>query len=82
VRETLIEREGPALAAKTTEEMAADQALRQRLGDDAERVLALLASADRAKFAAGPFEPEPERLAEWSHWVESFTGARTTITGR
>lgn len=52
LRDALITAFGPSWSAKTTEEIAADPALPTRLGPEpSARVVAILADADRAKFA-------------------------------
>jgi hypothetical protein len=68
VREALAARFGPSWCAKTTEEIAAEPALAERLGaEPAARLVAFLAEADRAKFAdtadLGP--PEPPSYFAW-----------------
>ncbi|MEW4569749.1 hypothetical protein AB1L88_17945 [Tautonia sp. JC769] len=58
LRDALVNAFGPSWNAKTTEEIGADPALPARLGPEASaRAVAILAEADRAKFAgpsAGP----------------------------
>ncbi|QDV36117.1 hypothetical protein ElP_40300 [Tautonia plasticadhaerens] len=52
IREAIIAHLGPSWAARTTEEIADSPELASRIGPDrAARVVALLAEADRAKFA-------------------------------
>jgi hypothetical protein len=66
LRDALITAFGPSWNAKTTEEIAADPALRARLGPEPSgRVVAILAEADRAKFAAS--SAEPPRAGEEEH---------------
>lgn len=61
-RAALIRLFGPSWRSKTTEEIAADAALGDRLGPDRfEDLIALFLRADRAKFAAdGPSEDDPD----------------------
>jgi hypothetical protein len=82
-RETLAERFGPALLARTTEEIAADSQLREALGDPRfDSLVRLLATADRRKFAtlpgAGVEEVYPEDLSQWETWLSHFPGGRAS----
>src|SRR5262249_5933290 len=84
VRTALAERFGPALRARTTEEIAADRTLAGQLGEESfERLGHFLASADRVKFAA-----EPSEDTAWEGWAREFVaglaaaGARSKITGK
>jgi hypothetical protein len=76
VREALVARFGPSWRAKTTEEIAEDHALAFALGvEDADRLLAFLGEADRAKFAAESGEswvPESYAMGDWESWVATF----------
>lgn len=70
IRAALVQRHGPAWAAKTTEEIAAEPAMADWLGPErAAAVNRLLAQADLAKFAArdGTFDASiaPDDLDTW-----------------
>jgi hypothetical protein len=82
-RETLAERFGPALLARTTEEIAADPQLRETLGEPRfDSLVRLLATADRRKFAtmpgAGAEDVYPEDLSQWETWLSSLPEARAS----
>jgi len=69
VRGALIEAFGPGWGSKTTEEIAADPGLSERLDPDrAEGLLAFLRLADRAKFAGD----EPAGADEALAWADAF----------
>lgn len=77
VRGALITRFGPALRARTTEEIAADPEMREFLGDERlDLLIRLLAEADHWKFATRP-ENGRERsvladLPAWDAWRGSL----------
>jgi hypothetical protein len=84
VRQALVARFGPSWGAKTTEEIAAEPGLADRLGPErAEGLVRFLREADRAKFAgetAATFQGP-----EWNDWVSAFVaeaGATSRIKGR
>jgi hypothetical protein len=89
VRAALAARFGPSWRARTTEEIAADPALAERVGtDQAARLVAFLREADRAKFAGeadlGPPEP-PAAFAWLDELLAAFgteAGARSRINGK
>ncbi|WP_152053413.1 hypothetical protein [Tautonia marina] len=65
LRDALITAFGPNWSAKTTEEIAADPALLTRLGPErSARVVAILADADRAKFAGSSSDERSEAPPE------------------
>jgi hypothetical protein len=77
VRGTLITRFGPAMRARTTEEIAADPQVKDVLG--AERLdplIRLLAEADRWKFANQPGNGREQSLltdlSGWNAWHEAL----------
>jgi hypothetical protein len=77
VREALASRFGPALRARTTEEIAADPQVREVIGETQVRTLTqFLATADRWKFAPPPQNGQEEDLREvlstWEAWHKSF----------
>ncbi len=87
VRVALIGAFGPSWKSKTTEEIAAEPAVGDRLGPDrAARLGEFLAEADRAKFAG----QEPGGVEGWEAWAASFAeglaagaaGARSRINGK
>ncbi len=84
VRDTLVAGFGPSWAAKTTEEIAAEPDLTERLGPErAEQLVRFLRQADRVRFA-GESEAAPYGL-EWGDWVEAFVaeaGAMSRTRGR
>lgn len=66
VRGALIAAFGPAWGSKTTEEIAAEPGLADRLGPErADGLVAFLRLADRAKFA-GDESPPDEEAASWA----------------
>jgi hypothetical protein len=87
-RESLATRFGPALRARTTEEISADIEVKNVLGDDQfAALIRLLVTADRWKFAPFPENGQGELLLEelprWTEWfansssqVSSFTRSR------
>jgi hypothetical protein len=77
VREGLADRFGPALRARTTEEIAADAAIREALGEvNLEPLTDLLVAADRWKFASEPGNGREESLLDdlsnWEAWHKTF----------
>jgi hypothetical protein len=73
VRGTLISRFGPAMRARTTEEIAADPQVKESLGADRlGPLIRLLAEADRWKFATLPGNGHEELLLQdlpgWESW--------------
>ncbi len=84
VRSSLIAAFGPAWASKTSEEIAADPTLEDRLEPGTRvRLLAFLEAADHAKFAG----EEPVDIETWEVWAEGFPStirppAAVTPTGR
>jgi hypothetical protein len=70
VRETLATRFGPAIRARTTEELSADPMIKETLGDDQlKSLIRLLSTADLWKFASAPDISGTESiLAELPHW--------------
>ena len=72
VREALAARFGPSLRARTTEEIAADAAIREALGEgNLEPLTRLLITADRWKFASEPGNGrEASLLGDLSDWEE------------
>jgi len=79
VRETLATRFGPSIRARTTEELSADPAVKEALGDDHfESLIRLLATADQWKFASPPGNGQTEslldELSRWSAWEGVFRG--------
>lgn len=77
VREDLAARFGPSLRARTTEEIAADAAIREALGDgNLEPLTHLLITADRWKFASEPGNGWEESLLDdlpnWEAWHKTF----------
>ena len=86
VRESLAARFGPSIRARTTEEIAADEQLRDALGESQfGPLLQLLATADRWKFAspAGNGEDQAllEDLARWDDWHLSFAAGDSEQVG-
>ena len=80
VRETLAIRFGPAILARTTEELSADPVVKEALGDDHfQSLIRLLSTADHWKFASPPANGQSEVLLEelprWSAWERIFRGA-------
>lgn len=74
VRGALGARPGPSWPARTTEEIAADQPLRESLGDEMfESLVAFLLMVDTLKFAPSASSSDAERLAadfaKWSRWA-------------
>jgi hypothetical protein len=81
VRETLIQRFGPSLRARTTEEIAGDQAIKKALGDPQfEDLIRFLATADHWKFAPAPENgdrgPLVDDLARWTAWHQTSLARR------
>ncbi len=76
LRTDLAARLGPALRARTTEELAADPRVAEILGEDLPRLAEILAAGDRLKFACVPVVDLAERLPEWSGWAETTSRAR------
>jgi hypothetical protein len=81
VREDLATRFGPSLRARTTEEIVADSAIREALGDgNLEPLTHLLITADRWKFASEPSNGREESLLEdlsnWEVWHKTFLAER------
>jgi len=79
VRETLATRFGPTIRARTTEELSADQVVKQSLGDERfESLIRLLATADHWKFASpsenGQIGLLLEELPQWLAWQETLLG--------
>jgi hypothetical protein len=77
VREGLAARFGPSLRARTTEEIAADAAIREALGEvNLEPLTHLLIAADRWKFASEPGNGREESLLDdlsnWEEWHKTF----------
>jgi hypothetical protein len=77
VREALAARFGPSLRARTTEEIAADDAIREALGaENLEPLTHLLIAADRWKFASEPGNGREESLlgdlSNWEAWHKIF----------
>ncbi len=73
VRGTLIAKFGPAMRARTTEEIAADPLVREALGEQRlDPLIRLLAEADRWKFATRPGNGREESLLSdlpgWEAW--------------
>jgi hypothetical protein len=82
-RETLAERFGPALRARTTEEIAADPQLREALGEARfDWLVRLLTTADRWKFAESPQDGAEEStwedLSQWEAWLKALPDGRTS----
>ena len=76
VRAALVTRLGPAWAAKTTEEIAAEASLEDQVGPEwAEPLIRFLRETDRVKFAAPPDDPEGLQGDEWDDWVAGFVAA-------
>lgn len=74
LRAVLAARLGPTIRARTTEEIAADPRLADRLdAEDLGRLAAVLGACDRVKFS-GPGADEPYRdlLPEWAQWAGSL----------
>jgi hypothetical protein len=66
VRSAIVVAHGPAWASKTTEELADEPELVERLGADrAARLVELFRVSDRAKFAG----EDPEVVEEWEAWA-------------
>jgi hypothetical protein len=66
VRSAIVAAHGPAWASKTTEELAAEPSLVERLGvDRAGRLVELFRISDRAKFAG----EDPEAVEDWEAWA-------------
>lgn len=66
VRSAIVATHGPAWASKTTEELADEPGLVERLGADrASRLVELFRASDRAKFAG----EDPERVEDWEAWA-------------
>ncbi|WP_165249709.1 hypothetical protein [Paludisphaera soli] len=74
VRKVMAARLGPALRARTTEEIAADPRLAERLdAEDLGRLVAILGAGDRVKFGRGGVaEDLLECLPEWTAWSASL----------
>jgi hypothetical protein len=82
-RLSLSARFGPAIRARTTEELAADEQIREQLGADRfELLTCLLSRADRWKFAtpSGDGSPEPlgEDITAWEALVSDLARNGTT----
>ena len=86
VREALMARFGPSWGAKTTEEIAAEPGLADRLGPlRAEQLVRFLHAADRAKFAGDPDPDGDAQPGPWDDWVDDFVaeaGAMSRTRGR
>jgi hypothetical protein len=69
-RETLATRFGPALRARTTEEISSDAVVKEALGEEHfASLIRLLSTADHWKFASPPENGQTESLlAELPHW--------------
>jgi hypothetical protein len=66
VRSAIVAAHGPAWASKTTEELADEPELVERLGvDRAARLVELFRVSDRAKFAG----EDPEAVEDWEAWA-------------
>ncbi|MDG3004161.1 hypothetical protein [Paludisphaera mucosa] len=79
LRATLAARLGPSLRARTTEEVTADPRVAQLLGDDRDRLAAILVAGDRIKFARREAaEGILDRLPEWTAWAASLDARRET----
>jgi hypothetical protein len=66
VRSAIVATHGPAWASKTTEELADEPELVERLGvDRTARLVELFRVSDRAKFAG----EEPEAVEDWEAWT-------------
>jgi hypothetical protein len=77
VREALAARFGPSLRARTTEEIAADVAIRDAIGEShVESLIELLSTADHWKFAPVPGNGRQEALLDdlstWEAWHKKF----------
>ncbi|AMV39945.1 hypothetical protein [Planctomyces sp. SH-PL62] len=83
LRAVLASRLGPSLRARTTEEIAGDPRLAERLdGEDLDRLVAILGAGDRVKFARrGVAEGLLERLPEWTAWAGSLDGRLASTPG-
>ncbi len=76
-RESLATRFGPALRARTTEEISSDAVVKQGLGDEHfATLIRLLSTADHWKFASLPENGQTasllEELPRWSTWQASL----------
>jgi hypothetical protein len=76
-REALAARFGPSLRARTTEEIAADLAIREAIGEShVESLIELLSTADRWKFALmhgnGREDALLDNLATGQAWQKTF----------
>lgn len=64
---------GPGLHARTTEEIVSDPRVVELLGDDRERLAAILGAGDRLKFARREeVEGLEEQLVEWTSWADAI----------
>jgi len=74
LRAVLAARLGPAIRARTTEEIAADPRLAGRLdAEDLGRLAVILGACDRVKFSGpGADEAYRDRLPEWAQWAGSL----------
>lgn len=76
IRDTLIARFGADWAGLTTEEIAADRRLPERLPpEDAAKLISMLTIADNCKFANAEYIMERSELDGWREWVGRFAGA-------
>ncbi|WP_337173079.1 hypothetical protein [Paludisphaera sp.] len=69
LRADLAARLGPALRARTTEELAVDPRVAELFGDDLSRLVDILTEGDRLKFARRPAVDLAERLPGWTAWA-------------
>ena len=73
VRAALIAEFGPGWGSRTTEEIANDPSLADRLGTElAGKVVAYLLRVDRAKFAGEEFEDSDEWIAQARSFLDRF----------
>ena len=78
VRDVLVARFGPSWAAKTTEEIAAEPSLAERLGSErAAQLVRFFHAADRAKFAGDHdvSSRDGDHGEAWAGWAEEFVGS-------
>ncbi len=86
VRNRLSENFGEGIRAKTTEELTADLAIRESLGQEGtSNLIGFLRATDLMRFGS-PGRDDPQRLFNvWSKWAEAFcsgAGARSTTKGK
>jgi hypothetical protein len=86
VRAALVADFGELWRAKTSEEVAADQALSGALSPETRsRLVVFLQLADRAKFSGADLDLSYRDIEDWALWVKDFVmdaDARSTITGK